>query len=455
MRENKFDLNKALQAAKLYNKIDYRNLYIPDAQQTIDNFENWRKSQGYKTEEEKQEDLKTEMQAAQQRFNEQDLWNSEDPYEVYNTYQTDPEKQEEFRRNGEMVAGIGSTIATLPFTAGMMGGWIPAITTTATGAAGAFGGQKLGQYIDDKYGWNTTPGLTFAGGLFGGGVSGAIITRTSPFVLKNMHKAASKMDWSTEGVTIPTNAPKWKWSGLSRNGSYESGVVKTPLFARKSLLAHELGHYVGDMGIADPSKIRGAFTSGYKYSPSAQFERNSAENFADYFKTKLGYPYKGKNMNLMSRQNAINNSETKFFDVVRPDERLYESTPPFKVTDLNGIQKVNVKLGNVDDYWYVGHQTGSHNFPAIYKNGLRTNNGLNGTALHLTEGYMDDFANGRLIQKHMSHQGADGLVVMKFPKSKFPSGDLDDISIRLMDLGESKSFEVPSQYLQFFKRSQW
>ena len=132
-----------------------------------------------------------------------------------------------------------------------------------------------------------------------------------------------------------------------------------------------------------------------------------------------------------------------------------KSASAFKVTDLNGIKKVNIKLGNVDDYWYVGHQTGSANFPKIYKDGLSTNNGLNGTALHLTESYMDDFANGRLIQKHMSHEGADGLVVMKFPKSKFPSGDLDDISIRLMELGESKSFEVPSQYLQFFKRSQW
>lgn len=131
------------------------------------------------------------------------------------------------------------------------------------------------------------------------------------------------------------------------------------------------------------------------------------------------------------------------------------SASAFKVTDLNGIKKVNIKLGNVDDYWYVGHQTGSANFPKIYKDGLSTNNGLNGTALHLTESYMDDFANGRLMQKHMSHEGADGLVVMKFPKSKFPSGKLDDISERLMDLGESKSFEVPSKYLQFFKRSQW
>ena len=126
-----------------------------------------------------------------------------------------------------------------------------------------------------------------------------------------------------------------------------------------------------------------------------------------------------------------------------------------KVIDLNGIKKVNVKLEDPTKYWYVAHQTGSSNFSKIAQDGLQTGSGLNGTALYLTEEYMDDFANGRLMQKHMSHEGADGLVVMKFPKSKFPSGKLDDISERLMDLGESKSFEVPSKYLQFFKRSQW
>jgi hypothetical protein len=95
------------------------------------------------------------MQAVQQRFNEQDLWNSEDPYEVYNAYETDPAKQAEFQRNGQMIAGIGSTIATLPFTAGMVG-WIPGTASTITGVtgsyAGAYGGQKLGQYLDNKYG---------------------------------------------------------------------------------------------------------------------------------------------------------------------------------------------------------------------------------------------------------------------------------------------------------------
>ena len=163
------------------NKIDYTGIQIPDIEsikRTSQQFTDWRRSMGFQTEEEKNAALKAEMQAAQQRFNDQDLWNSEDPYEVYNTYETDPAKQAEFQRNGQIVAGVGSTIATLPFTAGMMGGWTPAIVSTVTGAAGgqagAYGGHKLGQYIDDKYGTNLTPGLTFVGGLFGGTIGGGL-----------------------------------------------------------------------------------------------------------------------------------------------------------------------------------------------------------------------------------------------------------------------------------------
>lgn len=158
-------------------KIDYTGIQIPDIEsikRTSQQFTDWRRSMGFQTEEEKNAALKAEMQAAQQRFNDQDLWNSEDPYEVYNTYETDPTKQAEFRRNGQIVAGVGSTIATLPFTAGMMG-WVPALATTATGTvggyAGVYGGQKLGQHLDNKYGWNTTPYLSFFGGL-GGGILG-------------------------------------------------------------------------------------------------------------------------------------------------------------------------------------------------------------------------------------------------------------------------------------------
>ena len=47
-------------------------------------------------------------------------------------------------------------------------GWVPALTSTATGFTGAYGGQKLGEAIDANYGTNTAPWLAFAGGLAGG-----------------------------------------------------------------------------------------------------------------------------------------------------------------------------------------------------------------------------------------------------------------------------------------------
>ena len=53
---------------------------------------------------------------------------------------------------------------------------MPAIATDAgaiaLGTAGSYGGNKLGTYIDDKYETNTTPYLTFFGGLTGGILGG-------------------------------------------------------------------------------------------------------------------------------------------------------------------------------------------------------------------------------------------------------------------------------------------
>ena len=48
---------------------------------------------------------------------------------------------------------------TVPLTIASAGtmGWIPALTSTATGFAGAYGGQKVGEMIDNKYGTNTAP----------------------------------------------------------------------------------------------------------------------------------------------------------------------------------------------------------------------------------------------------------------------------------------------------------
>lgn len=126
-----------------------------------------------------------------------------------------------------------------------------------------------------------------------------------------------------------------------------------------------------------------------------------------------------------------------------------------KITDLDKIKnRVKITLSDPEKYWYVGHQTGSGNFDNIAKYGLQTTNGLSGTAISLSQDFTNTFAKGLTKKLHLSHEGSDGLVIMKFPKVKFPSSDLDDISIRLMDLGESKNFEVPPEYLSFIKKQQ-
>lgn len=188
MGNKNFDLVKFLQQPKLMTSLDYSGIEIPNidnVHQIAQNFEDWRKSQGFKTEEEKQEELKKEMKDAQQRFNEQDLWNSEDPYEVYNVYQTDPKKQKEFAEAGAKTTGILSSIPLTIASAGATG-WIPTIITTGTGVAGGYGGQKLGQAIDKKYGTNVTPALTIMGGILGGvGGYKGLVQAGSTGLLKN------------------------------------------------------------------------------------------------------------------------------------------------------------------------------------------------------------------------------------------------------------------------------
>lgn len=156
-------------------KIDYTGIQIPDIEaikRTSQQFTNWRRSMGFQTEEEKEAARLAAIKRTQEELSDLD-WNSEDAEGIYRSFAS-PEDI----RTMEIAKGVGTTVATLPFTAGMTGGWTPAIVSTAAGAAGghagAYGGQKLGQYIDDKYGTNLTPGLTFAGGLIGSTIGGGL-----------------------------------------------------------------------------------------------------------------------------------------------------------------------------------------------------------------------------------------------------------------------------------------
>lgn len=98
---------------------------------------------------------------------------------------------------------------------------------------------------------------------------------------------------------------------------------------------------------------------------------------------------------------------------------------------------------------YVVHQTLSSNADSILENGLKTKSGLNGTALFANkesiEQALDDMTKGK------GHRGSDALVIMEFPKDEFKTKEkveLDDISLLLIERGESKDFEVPEKYIR-------
>lgn len=217
MSDKKFDLYKFLQQPKLFTPIDYSGIVVPDlsgVQQTVDNLDEWRKSQGYRTNEEKLKEAQEKASAAMA-----ELGNSEDVYDWYNAFQDDPKKQAEFRQQGAQGAGLLMTVPLTIASAGTMG-WIPALTSTATGFAGAYGGQKLGEAIDTKYGTNTTPWLALAGG-FAGGIGGykGLVKAGSAGLLKGSGQMYGK-----------------QFVGDVMNDSMKSAIHKTNLGSKEPLL---------------------------------------------------------------------------------------------------------------------------------------------------------------------------------------------------------------------------
>lgn len=349
MPENKFDLIKALSGQQLYTPINYGTSIDPNfADNAINNvrktypllFINEQKAE---TEEEKKKRFEEEKKKALAKSSQiwDDLGNSEDVYEWYNAHESDPQKQEEFRRNGETTAGVLSTIATLPFTAGMMG-WVPAITTTATGVgggyAGAYGGQKLGQYLDHKYGWNTTPYLRtvggLAGGILGGGLGYKNLVRAGAngwlkgsgnmygnrFISDVAGEVAKDLD-----VILPVNTSHI-------GGKYGTYIPSTTTFGKTSYKMFERPSFLTDaerMGI--PKGERNSFVN---YVPQSQSSRISP--------TLLEVPesaFTSKPNPLNEIRSAISSpKQLKFVEDVTKGARVARTTAPPSAIDPSKLK---------------------------------------------------------------------------------------------------------------------
>lgn len=70
--------------------------------------------------------------------------------------ETDPAKRAEWDRQAATTVGHGIGAIGTILSAGTLG-WIPSLVSTGTGYAGGYGGYKLGESIDNKYGTNIAP----------------------------------------------------------------------------------------------------------------------------------------------------------------------------------------------------------------------------------------------------------------------------------------------------------
>ena len=225
---------------------------------------------------------------------------------------------------GMLAGGIGIALApevTIPAIIGGVAGAKATDSVTNKLSKGKY--NTWGEFVRGNSDWGQTGNLlaefTNPGALIGGSGAAALARRSTPMMIKAMQDQIWELnrDGSFKydvpgGAKARLNSAepvKWTWS-KSKDAGYDNGVIKTPLFARKSQIAHEVGHHAAGQG----DQILGAYTEGYQYAPNSSWETERAENFADLFKTRLGYKYKGKNANLKARQEAIDSGESKVFD---------------------------------------------------------------------------------------------------------------------------------------------
>lgn len=99
--------------------------------------------------------------------------------------------------------------------------------------------------------------FTNPGAWIGGGLSSALVRRSTPMMIRSMQDRVWNLNKDGTFVyDIPGGAKarlnatepiKWKWA-KSKDAAYDNGTIKVPLFARKSQIAHELGHHAAGQG---------------------------------------------------------------------------------------------------------------------------------------------------------------------------------------------------------------
>lgn len=199
---------------------------------------------------------------------------------------------------------------------------------------------------------------------------------------------------------------------------------------------------------------------GHKWAEKIKEARNSAsEKVKEKSPERKEKTKQGRERVKKASKSAYSVVSEKVKELKRKLNKEDSSSESQNLDDLNDTNRhiapmvLEKKDFNIEDLdfqnnIYVVHQTLSSNIDSIMQNGLRTIAGLNGTSLFANKERIIEILN--MMEEGRGHRGSDALVIMKFPKETFKRKEkitLDDISEQLIDLWESKNFEVPPQYI--------
>ena len=199
---------------------------------------------------------------------------------------------------------------------------------------------------------------------------------------------------------------------------------------------------------------------GHKWAEKAKEARNAAsEKVKEKSPERKEKTKQGRERVKKASKSAYSVVSEKVKELKRKLNKEDSSSESQNLDDLNDTNRhiapmvLEKKDFNIEDLdfqnnIYVVHQTLSSNIDSIMQNGLWTIAGLNGTSLFASKESIIDALNA--MEEGRGHRGSDALVIMKFPNEKFKRNgraNLDDISEQLIDLWESKNFEVPPQYI--------
>lgn len=168
-------------------------------------------------------------------------------------------------------------------------------------------------------------GLSGSKALIGGTANtiNNAVEHIAPIQIRRIQRSLPKVFGENSEITIAGKTPV-RWKHTFKNpgdGSYQNNTITSRLWTNPSITAHEVGHHVSAHYPGLPEgNVMGAYIPQYRYGINTSPEQEAAEAFADYFRTKAGWSYKGKDPAHIARQRAVTNNlgETQLYDVADP-----------------------------------------------------------------------------------------------------------------------------------------